>query len=550
MIYSASKSYDIPNLDLLSFLFDSPLCGAKEDTVLHVEASDPSNTVTKSQARDLTRNVAYNLRNTFGIGANGSGKDVVVCISSGQILLPIVLFGVIAAGGVFSAASSAFTPSELSRQVKQGSSNLIFCSEDAKDVAVKSAKECGVSLNRILVISSGKGKWGFRSVEGDQNCLGGKGALEWERITDRKKLANSLACLLYSSGTTGIPKGVELSHTNIVAQSYIPTRMYKEGRAARNEPPFEYRTLAHLPAAHIAGVMCYLVNPFSFGGTVYWMPRFDFLQFLEYNKKFRITFFFTVPPIWLLIAKMPNVTDQFDNLEMAISGAAPLGKDLQHAASSKLGKGKTFISQTWGLSETTGSSTVMPWGERDETGSVSPLMPNMSLRLVDDNGKDVEEGKPGEIWMKGPVVTNGYYRNPQATKDSFVDGWFCTGDIAIWKNGLPYIVDRKKKELIKYKGAQVAPAELEGLLLTHPKILDAAVIGVEIPGTEAPRAYIVKGGDITEQEVKEFVKQNASSHKQLRGGVVFMDVIPKSPSGKILRKDLRELAKKEARAKL
>jgi 4-coumarate--CoA ligase len=223
--------------------------------------------------------------------------------------------------------------------------------------------------------------------------------------------------------------------------------LYREAiteRIAQGGAPFEFRTVAHLPAAHIAGVMCYMVNPFFFGGSVYWMPRFDFAQFLEYNQKFRITFLFTVPPIWLLIAKMPNVTNQFDTLEMAVSGAAPLGKELQHAASSKLGKGKTFISQTWGLSETTGSSTIMPWGERDETGSVSPLLPNMSLRLVDDDGKDVEEGKPGEVWMKGPVVTKGYYKNLQATKDSFVDGWFCTGDIAIWKNGLPYIVDRKK----------------------------------------------------------------------------------------------------------
>jgi 4-coumarate--CoA ligase len=157
----------------------------------------------------------------------------------------------------------------------------------------------------------------------------------------------------------------------MVAQSYIPTAMWKEAlteRTAKGGPEFEYRTLAHLPAAHIAGVMCYLVNPMFFGGTVYWMPRFDFVQFLEYNKKFRITFFFTVPPIWLLIAKMPMVTDQFDTLEIAISGAAPLGKELQYAASSKLGKGKTFISQTWGLSETTGSVTVMPWGEKDESG--------------------------------------------------------------------------------------------------------------------------------------------------------------------------------------
>lgn len=151
-------------------------------------------------------------------------------------------------------------------------------------------------------------------------------------------------------------------------------------RTDSGELPFEYRTLAHLPAAHIAGVQGYFVNPFYMGGVVYWMPKFDFAKFLEYNKKFRITFIFTVPPIYLLIAKMPIVTDQFDSLEVAISGAAPLGKELQHAASAKLGKGNTFISQTWGLSETTGSVTVMPWGEKDDTGSVSKLLPNMSAR--------------------------------------------------------------------------------------------------------------------------------------------------------------------------
>ena len=156
--------------------------------------------------------------------------------------------------------------------------------------------------------------------------------------------------------------------------------MSRDEREAKGEPPMEYRTLAHLPAAHIAGVQGYFVNPFYFGGPVYWMPKFDFPLFLKYNKEFEITYFFTVPPIYLLIAKMPIVTDQFDALEMAISGAAPLGKELQHAASAKLGKGKTFISQTWGLSETTGSVTAMPWGENDDSGSVGKLLPNTSIR--------------------------------------------------------------------------------------------------------------------------------------------------------------------------
>jgi 4-coumarate--CoA ligase len=179
--------------------------------------------------------------------------------------------------------------------------------------------------------------------------------------------------------------GVELSHSNIVAECFIPTHMSREqlaDREAKGEPPFQYRTLAHLPAAHIAGVQGYFINPFYMGGPVYWMAKFDFPLFLKYNKEFKITFFFTVPPIYLLIAKMPIVTDQFDSLEVAISGAAPLGKELQHAASAKLGKGKAFISQTWGLSETTGSVTAMPWGEKDDTGSVSKLLPNTSVRLV------------------------------------------------------------------------------------------------------------------------------------------------------------------------
>lgn len=177
-----------------------------------------------------------------------------------------------------------------------------------------------------------------------------------------------------------------LSHQNIVAESSIPTQMWRDDKKkakARGIPALdEYRTLAHLPAAHIAGVQGYLINPFYMGGTVYWMPKFDFVKFLEYNKKHRITFFFTVPPIYLLIAKMDIVTDQFDTLEQAISGAAPLGKELQYAASAKLGKGKTFISQTWGLSETCGSVTIMPFGENDDTGSVSKIMPSIQARFV------------------------------------------------------------------------------------------------------------------------------------------------------------------------
>ncbi|KFY93207.1 hypothetical protein V500_03820 [Pseudogymnoascus sp. VKM F-4518 (FW-2643)] len=457
MVYQADQNYTVPDVDVLSLLFDSKYCDAAEDTKIHLEAGNDANSVTKSQARDLTQRIAHGLRSKFNIGAAGPGKDVVVSISSGQPLLPVLFYGVVAAGGVYSAASSSFTTPELARQITQG--------------------------GRVL-----------------------------------------------------------LSHTNIVSAAFITGELGREYTAKRGSP-FEYRTLAHLPAAHIAGVQGYFINPFYMGGPVYWMPKFDFQNFLAYNKRYRITFFFSVPPIYLLIAKSPAVTDQFESLEIAVSGAAPLGKELQLAASQKLGKGKTFISQTWGLSETTGSVTAMPWGRNDDTGSVSPVLPNMQLRLVDDDGKDVAPGQRGEVLVKGPVVTKGYHNSPKVTKEAFVDGWFLTGDVAEIRNDLVYIVDRKK-ELIKYKGLQVAPAELEAILLSHPIILDAAVIGVEQEGTEVPRGFVVVGKKISEEEIKSFVKSKVASYKQLRGGVVFVDAIPKNASGKILRRELRDASKK------
>ena len=184
---------------------------------------------------------------------------------------------------------------------------------------------------------------------------------------------------------------------------------------------------------------------------MYWMPKFDFVKFLEYNKTFRITTFFTVPPIYLLIAKSPLVTDQFKTLVHAITGAAPMGAELMKLAEGKLG---CNISQTWGLSETTGSVTAMKWDEHDETGSVSPLLPNVRMRVVDDQERDVSEGEEGEFVMRGPMVTRGYWDNEEANRGSFmVDGerrrWFKTGDVGVVRGGRFYVVDRKKVSIEK-----------------------------------------------------------------------------------------------------
>lgn len=417
---------------------DHPSCSSKEDTLLHVDAADPSLSLNKSQARNLTKQIAYALRTRFGVKKG----TIVTAISGGNYVLPTTFYGVVAAGGIFSAVSSASTPDELARLIKAAPSDIIICNPDTKECALAAAAKCGIPTSRILEIDAGRTP-GLRRVDNGINQLSA-GEIEWRRITNRSELESTIVALIYSSGTTGLPKGVPLAHRNMISAAVIGHYCFmNQVRALK--PSYEYRTLAHLPMAHIAGMQGYFVNPFYMGGPTYWMPKFSYPDFLAYNKKYRITFFFTVPPIYLLLAKDPAVTDQFDHLEIAISGAAPLGKELQHAVSQKLGKGKTFVSQTWGLSENTGSATLLPYPEKDDTGSVSKLMPNVSARIIDEDGRDVEVGKAGELCLKGPIVFRGYHNNPEANKGAFIDdGWFATGDIGLFKDGLFYIVDRKK----------------------------------------------------------------------------------------------------------
>ena len=201
-------------------------------------------------------------------------------------------------------------------------------------------------------------------------------------------------------------------------------------------------------------------------------------------------------------------------------------------------------------------ATDWPAYAKSGTWSVGELCPNITLRAVDEEDQDVAEGQPGELLVGGPIVAQGYHNRPEADQETFVDGFYRTGDIGTYKNGQVRLIDRKK-EIIKYKGMQIAPAGLEALLTSHPRIADAAVIGVwdDTQQTEVPRGYVV-GRQlpgvpfITAQEVADFVRDNAAPYKQLRGGVFFLDEIPKSAAGKILRKELRLQASKRLQAKL
>ncbi|KAL8881742.1 MAG: hypothetical protein Q9198_001115 [Flavoplaca austrocitrina] len=282
------------------------------------------------------------------------------------------------------------------------------------------------------------------------------------------------------------------------------------------------------------------------------MAQFDIEKFCAYIQEYKITFAFIVPPVVLLLSKHP-VVDKYDlsSLQMMNSGAAPLTHELVNAVYKRI---KVPVKQGYGLSETSPTTHTQPSEDWDKTiGSVGRLLPNQTAKYMSPEEKELPIGEVGELWIKGPNIFKGYLNNPEGTRNALTeDGFFKTGDVGYQdKDGNFYITDRIK-ELIKYKGFQVAPAELEGLLASHPMIDDVAVLGIynNDRATEEPRAYVVPAAGVevskkTEDDIVAWLAAKVANHKRLRGGVKFVDAIPKSPSGKILRRVLKVRAQEE-----
>lgn len=352
--------------------------------------------------------------------------------------------------------------------------------------------------------------------------------------------ATHIAALPYSSGTTGSPKGVRLSHRNLVANL---AQIEKNFGVEPNEV-----FVAVLPFFHIYGMTVVLNLSLRLRTTLVTMPRFELGAFLDALAQHRVTWAFIAPPIAVALAKHP-VVDQYDlsDLRVVFSGAAPLDGELGRALQDRLG---VTVVQGYGMSELSPVSHFTPVAAKDvPCDSVGFAAPNTENKLLDPiTGAEIEvpgEGvsQRGELCVKGPNVMLGYLDDAAAT-DALIDadGFLHTGDVAtVDARGVITIVDRIK-ELIKYKGYQVAPAELEALLLTHPSIADAAVIGVlDEEGEEVPKAFVVRQAeaDLTAHQVVEFVAGHVAPYKKVRR-VEFVDVVPKSSSGKILRRELRD----------
>ncbi|AWB82450.1 acyl-CoA synthetase [Corynebacterium yudongzhengii] len=348
--------------------------------------------------------------------------------------------------------------------------------------------------------------------------------------------ADDVMAIPFSSGTTGLPKGVMLPHNAIVAN--IEQTKFMHAQSGITEP---IRVLSPLPFTHIYGMTTLLLTQLSARNHVFTLPKFDLATFLEAHPKHQINFTFVAPPMVVALAKHPSVTPEaFASTEYILSGAAPLDNDLARTVEKKL---DITMLQGYGMTETSPVTHVGVRGKA-EPGSIGFAAPNTQFKFLElESETEVPAGEVGELTVKGPQVMLGYLNNEEATNEVMVsDGWMRTGDIGrLADNGTTYIVDRAK-EVIKYKGYQVAPAELEALLLTHPDVADVGVVGVDRDGLEIPHAFVVRaeGSDISAEEIIDWVATRVTPYKKVRA-VDFIEQIPKNPSGKIERRKLRDL---------
>lgn len=444
-----------------------------------------------------------------------------------------VFHGIMRAGATATTVNSLYTPHEIAEQLLDSRATHVFTLSMFLPQVDAAAATAGIAPENVILID------GAPDLLPDRTSLRSlmtTGAKPPELALDP---ATHLAVLPYSSGTTGRAKGVMLTHRNLVAN-------IAQGGSVIGVTGAD-RILAVLPFFHIYGMNVLMNGGLYRRAPIITMPRFDLAEFLRIVDELRATYLYIAPPIAVALAKHP-VVEKYDtsSIRIIFSGAAPLDQDLGNAVAARLG---CTVRQGYGMSEMSPVSHAIP-EDRDDIplGTVGFTLPNMECKIVDPaTGDEIEVpaigvSAAGELWCKGPNIMVGYLADPQATAETLDgEGYLHTGDVAtVTAEGYVTIVDRVK-ELIKYKGYQVPPAELEAVLLTHPAIADAAVIGViNDEAEEIPKAFVVlqPGAELSAQAIMTYVAERVAPHKKVRQ-VEFLQVIPKSSSGKILRRELR-----------
>ena len=475
-------------------------------------------TLTYAQLADSISIVAHNLsQRGFKQG------DVFGILSPNCPEYAIAFHAIATLGGIVTPINPLYTKHEIAHQLKDSGARFLVtvpaCAEKTGE-----AQEAGIE--ELFVFGSAEGATSFDSLLIDN---GRTEQVEIDPLAD-------LVALPYSSGTTGLPKGVMLTHHNLVANV-----CQMEGLRYFSEAD---TLICVLPLFHIYGLVVVLNMGLYSGSTIVTMPRFDLESFLKAVQDYEVTLAHLVPPIVLALSKHPIVDNyKLPKLKTIFSGAAPLGEELTRACMDRLG---CIIRQGYGMTETSPVTHSSPAPPREtKFGSVGVAAPNTECKIIDlETGTPLGPGERGEVCVRGPQVMKGYLNRPDATAETIdPEGWLHTGDIGYFdEDGHFFIVDRAK-ELIKYKGFQVPPAELEAVLLSHPSIADAAVIPYpDDEAGEVPKGIIVLRQPAEAEEILQFVAERVAPHKRIRY-IEFAEKIPKSPSGKILRRVLVDMEK-------
>lgn len=533
MFASSFPALDIPSVDLPTLLFTYCRQNTHYGTQSSLTAvSDRHHQLTFDDFESLARQFASGLYHHLGFRR----QDKLATILPNLAMYPVVTMGALMAGGVVTTANPQYNAQELAHQLQLTRPKVVVTVEEKLGMvneALKTAKCQAKVLSIEKDVPKVLCQRQFLRV-----CLK---TLEEARDTP--------AFIVFSSGTSGQPKGVVLSHRNMVSNclQFLSVDQSDQELQRATSGLKQRQWMQVLPMFHIYGLMVFNVNLLS-GGCVRILEQFEFISFLKTIEKHRIDTVYVPPPIILALTKSP-ATKKYDlsSLVYLNSGAAPLGKELQAEAEAKL---NAFVTQGYGLSETSPLVCRSLSGKFCKRGSIGQLAPNTEALFLDENDQPVNVGETGELCVRGPQVMLGYYENPSATREALQEGGLLrTGDIGYIDNDGDIFITDRKKELIKYKGFQIPPAELEFLLIEHPAVSDAAVIPVydESRATELPKAYVVLKDPKTDPNaIRQWLDQKVVDYKRLRGGIEVIPEVPKSATGKILRRVLKD----KQRAKL
>ncbi|EXJ72878.1 uncharacterized protein A1O5_04026 [Cladophialophora psammophila CBS 110553] len=530
---------DIPDADIWEFLFERPGRAFPDHHIILTDSLTKAQH-TFGEIRTDALQFAKTLKSRYGWNKG----DVLAIYSPNCAAMSVLIWGCLAVGGVVSTINPSYNAEELTFQIQDTRARLIAVYPELVNTVREAIREFKLDME-ILLLDQATSKE-CANIPTLSSVLDNAVVSKEERSTWRKSIVPSqdLAFLIYSSGTTGRPKGVMLTHRNIVANILQISSV--EGPNLSWEAD---KVLGFLPLYHIYGLTCLLHRSLYSGVPLVIMPKFDLEAFCSLVMTHKVTYAYVAPPVLVMLSKHPIVTNfDLSSLRMMNSGAAPLTRELVENVYTRL---NLRVKQGYGLTETSPTTHLQLWSDwNNPIGSVGQLLPNMTAKIMLPDGKEAPLGEAGEIWLRGPNIFKGYFRNDIATKDSLTsDGYFKTGDVGYQNSmGLFFITDRLK-ELIKYNGFQVPPAELEGILISHPKVSDVATLGIydKERATEIPCAFGVPtdgvvGDALLAKEIVQWLAKRVAPHKRLRGGFHWVEAIPKSAAGKILRKDLRLLA--------